>query len=66
MILIGCALVQFYAKDNKTLKKVMSGTIGTVVTMTTGAMTKVVKKLTDKEKVHTISEMQAVFVQRSV
>ena len=44
----------------------MSGAIGTVVTMTTGAMTKVVKKLTDREKVHTIGEMQAVFVQRSV
>lgn len=66
VILIICATIQYYAKQNKTLKKIMSGAIGVVVTMTTGAMTSVVKKLSDKEKVHTISEMKAVFVQRSV
>ena len=66
LILIICAIIQYVIKDNKTAKKILSGVIGVVVTMTTGAMTSVVKKLSDKEKVHTISQMKAVFVQRSV
>jgi hypothetical protein len=66
LLLIIAALVQYAAKDNKALKKAMSATIGVVVTATTGATTSIVQKLTAKEKVHTVSEMQAVFVQRSV
>ena len=64
VILIICAIVQ--KEGGEAVKKAMSASIGAVVTMTTGAMTNVVRKLSENEKVHTVSEMKAVFVQRSV
>jgi hypothetical protein len=67
VIIIVCQLIQLYTEDNDgKLVAHLGKLIAVIVTMTTGAMTKVTETLSKKEKVHTTSQMEAVFVFRSV